>query len=61
MRNGSITVNLPSRLVPIGVTQLMSFRVGADDSLPEKHPLVKELKPPRGRLSSRPYIQLRNS
>ncbi len=46
MRNGSITVNLPSRLVPIGVTQLMSFRVGADDSLPEKHPLVKELKPP---------------
>ncbi len=46
MRNGSITVNLPSRLVPIGVTQLMSFCVGADDSLPEKHPLVKELKPP---------------
>ncbi len=55
MRNGSITVNLPSRLVPIGVTQLMSFRVGADDSLPEKTSFGKGVKTtPAGGLAAAP-------
>ncbi len=44
----------------LGLTQLMSFCVGADDSLPENI-LYKGLNCPCGRLSSRPYIQLRNS
>ena len=38
----------------------MSFCVGTDDSLPENI-LYKGLKLSCGRLSSRPYIQLRNS
>ncbi len=48
------------RVKLLGLTQLMSFCVGADDSPPENI-LYKELKLPCGRLSSRPYIQLRNS
>ncbi len=44
----------------IGLTQLMSFCVGADDSLPENI-LYGVKTAPCGRLSSRPYIQLHNS